>query len=245
MKEYLREYGGVLPCGGKGLRLTTLAKDTPKSLFQVGGKELIRHTVDVLDPEVIKRLVFAVDHKKEKIEAWVRSMKLPHVIHFSEQTGPGVLGAIVAGAKHVDEDCMVACNTDEIRLGLNLAEILNFHESHSTLATMVVAYANKLSRHRVVNIRESDNIVIRTRLKSEEYINRPDEFGLVNTGFLIIEKEAMKHFDSGHSKDWAGIIDPLCEAGQLSAYVDGRIHYFNVGTPEEYEEARNYLEQYS
>jgi NDP-sugar pyrophosphorylase family protein len=84
-----------------------------------------------------------------------------------------------------------------------------------------------------------------TELKPERYKGQPDQVGLVNTGFLIIEKPAMEYFDPEHSRDWGGIIDPLCEAGQLSAFVDPDIQYFNVGTPSEFHDAEFFLSQIS
>jgi NDP-sugar pyrophosphorylase family protein len=215
----------------------------PKSLFRVGSRELIRYSLDALRPDITDRLVFAVDHKAHDIKAWVQAARLPHTVEFSEQTRPGVLGAIMDAANHIKEDTILACNTDEIRTGLNLEAIVRFHEAQGTLATMVTTYTNQLYRHRLVEAREHDNIVTRTALKPEAYKTHPEKVGLVNTGFLVIEKEAMDLFDANHSKDWGGIIDPLCDAGQLSAYIDPVIRYFNVGTPEEYAEAEAYLKQ--
>lgn len=244
MKERQREYGSILPCGGMGTRLIPVTGDfVPKSLFIVGGKELIRHTTDSLQPEVVRRLVFAVDYKADAIRTWVQAAQFPHTVHFSEQKEPGVLSAIVSGAQYVLEDSMVASNTDEVRMGLDLENAVRHHESSGTLATMIATYSNNLSRHRVVEVRETDGRIIKTRLKPTEYKNHPEKIALVNTGFLIIEKRAMEYFDPAHSPDWSGIIDPLCEAGQLSAYIDPRIRYFNVGTPEEYIEAEEYLRQ--
>jgi len=246
MKEQHKDYGSILPCGGMGTRLFAITEDAvPKSLFVVGGKELIRHTTDSLRPEIVRRLVFAVDYKAEEIMTWVEGAKLPHIVQFSEQQEPGVLNAIVSGAQYVLEDSMIASNTDEVRMGLNVADVVRHHESNGTLATMVITYSNNVSRHRVVEVRESDGKVIKTKLKPTEYKNHPEKIALVNTGFLIIEKRAMEYFDPEYNKDWSGIIDPLCEAGQLSAYIDPRIRYFNVGTPEEYKEAEEYLGQNS
>ncbi|HZE87489.1 MAG TPA: NDP-sugar synthase [Methylomirabilota bacterium] len=244
MAEIFREYGGVLPCGGKGTRLAPLSADVlPKSLFPVGGKELIAYSTAVMKPELVNRLVFAVDYKADQVRDWVEAKGFPHPVSFSEQTEPGVLGAIVSAANHVPEDSMVACNTDEVRMGLDLADVLAFHEQSGTLATMVTTRSNRLSRHRLVQVREGDNRVLSTRLKPEEYRSDPERVGLINTGFLVIDKEAMVQFDAGYSRDWGGIIDTLTEAGQLSAYINPEIQYFNVGTPEEYREVDVFLQE--
>ncbi len=233
-----------MPCGGKGERLASLtAGEVPKSLFVVGGKELIRYSTDLLTPETIQRLVFAVGLGGEEIKAWTEQANLPYSIHFSEQVESGILNAITSAADYVEGEGMIACNTDEIRLGLDLAEAVFFHESHDTLVTMVATTTDHLYRHRLLEIQE-DNLVLRTRLKPAEFKTRPHSIGLVNTGFLLIDKGAMEYFDPGHNTDWGGIIDPLCEAGQISAYIDWRIQFFNVGTVEEYSEARAYLEEH-
>lgn len=242
MKENLRDYGGILPCGGKGTRLLELTGDSvPKSLFKVNGKELIRYSIDLFNPKNVKTIVFAINHKGDQIKQWLTTQELPYLVYFSGQTEPGVMGSIVAGSHNIAEDAMIACNTDEIRLGLNLQDVIGFHQKHETLVTMVTTYTNHLNRHRLIYINPRDNRIINTRLKPEEYKNHPEKPGLVNTGFLIMDKRALEYFDPQHGTDWNGIIDPLCDARQISAYIDRTIAYFNVGTPEEYQEAENYF----
>lgn len=242
-KEGLILYGGILPCGGKGTRLQSITQDRiPKPLFPVGGQELIRYSTDVLDPRRVRNLVFAVDHRAQQIYDWVQSAGLPNVVTFSEQTEPGVLGALSAAAAKVPQDQFVACNTDEVRTNLDLERILWFHEKSGTLATMVATHANRLNRHRLVIVRD-DGRVVATKLKPEIYKNRQNAVGLVNTGFLVMNKRVTDYFDPSNSVDWGGLIDPLCDAGQLSAFIDSNIAYFNVGTPEEYQEAEAFLRQ--
>lgn len=235
-------YGAILPSGGRGERLRSLTEDKiPKSLYPVGGKELIQYSIENLSPEVVERIVFAVDHHADLMKEWVAKKSLPYLLHFSEQLEPGVLGAITAASAHIQEEVFIACNTDEIRIGLDIEEMLRLHRASGTLATMATTYTNRLHQHRLITIRESDNRIIDTRLKSEEYLKQPEKIGLVNTGFLIIEKRAMDYFDPQYNTDWGGIIDPLVDAGQLTAYIDRRILYFNVGTVDEFNEAHNAL----
>ena len=239
---HAREYDAVMLCGGKGERLAALNPDLPKSLFKVAGKELIRYSTDHMDPDYIKQLVLAVGCGAEEIEAWTHSYNFPQRVAISHQKEPGIVSAIRYGAEHVTKDAFIACNTDEVRHKMDLSGMLQFHESTTSIATMLVTRADRLHRHRLVNA-NINGLVTRTRLKPQEYVRQPEATGLVNTGFLVIDKEALRYFDSNHSRDWSGIIDPLCEAGKLSAYTDERVKYFNVGTPEEYYEAATYLEQ--
>lgn len=236
------DYEAILLCGGKGERLTEVTGDQPKSLLNVGGRELIRYTVDSLDSRLIEHLVFAIDYKGEQIMDWVGDTELPHVISFSRQSEPGILTAITDASEHIEGEGMVACNTDEIRDGFRLAEAIRFHQSRDTLATMVVARADHLHRHRLISVRP-DGLISRTELKPEAYSDKPEVAGLVNTGLLLLDGGAFDYFDRQHDPGWSGIIDPLCDAGELSAFINEEIRYFNVGTMDEYVKARNYLRE--
>lgn len=242
MTELCPPYGGVLLCGGKGSRLEPVNREgIPKSLFKVGGRELMRYSLDALPQSIVQRLVFAVDYKAEEIRSWVLRQGLPHTLQFSEQSEPGVLAAIQSGAAMVQEDHMVTCNTDEIRTRLNMAEVVNFHQHMGRLATMVVCPSNRLYRHRLIEVREHDQLVTHSTLKPIEYKNDPDAVGLVNTGLLLVDRRALEYVDPGHSRDWSGLIDPLCEMGQLGAFVSESMRYYNVGTPEELQDAETSL----
>jgi NDP-sugar pyrophosphorylase family protein len=244
MAEVQREYGAVLPCGGKGTRLEDITAGLPKSLCRVAGEELIRFSLEAMDPAFIKHLVLAVGYGAEIVKAWMDQQLVPQPVTFSEQVEGGVLYAISAGARHVRQDAFVACNTDEIRMNLRLDDAVACHESSGALATMVTTSSDHVYRHRVVEADENGWAVF-TKLKPPEYLDRPKYVGRVNTGCLIIEQAALEYFDPQHSKDWSGIIDPLCDARQLGVYHQENIHFFNVGTVEEYAEAAAFLEQNS
>lgn len=235
----------ILLCGGKGTRLRSLTEDAfPKSLHRINERELILYSLDLIPPSLVPALIFAIDYKAEQMQAWIEQMALiDYLIHYSQQDQPGVLGALIAAMNYINRELIVTCNTDEIRQGLNLMDILIAHLSSNKLATMVGTYSKNLSRHRLLTVRERDNLVQRTKLKPEEYIKKPDELGIVNTGFLILNPRAMEMADKSHSLGWSGLIDPLTDAGQLNAYVATDGVYFNVGTPEENDEAELYFHQ--
>lgn len=242
MKDLYVPLDAVLLCGGKGTRLQPITKDkTPKSLYPVDGIPLIQYSTDSLSPKHVRQTIFAVDHHAGQIITWVNNARLPYNVVFSPQETTGVLAAINSALEHAKEEEFVSCNTDEVRLGLDMERILRFHQESGTLATVVAAYTNNLYRHRLLTFREKDKRVISTSLKSAEYKNKPEATGFVNTGFFIMDMRARELFNPNYSGDWSGIIDPLCDAGQLSAFVDEKIIYFNIGTPDELNEATFFL----
>jgi len=238
-------YGVCLLCGGKGTRLLSLTNDlSPKSLVKVGGKELIKFSLDGLDSLAVSHVVFAVDYQSEILRQWVLRQNLIFPFSFSEQVYPGVLSAIQSAMELMAGKTVIVCNTDEIRLRLQLQKALNFHEASQGIATMVVTNATHLNRHRVVDV-GSDSLVRSTTLKDVRYLAHPEMNGMINTGVLVFEPEAFAYGDQVYSTGWSGIIDPLVATKQLHAYVDTDIVYFNVGTEAEYHEAARYLKQHS
>ena len=237
-------YGVCLLCGGKGTRLLSLTNDLlPKSLVQIDGKELIKFSLEGLHSLSVSHVVFAVDYKSEMLRHWVLQQNLVSPFSFSEQVYPGVLSAIQSAMELMARKTVIVCNTDEIRLQLQLQKALDFHEASHGIATMVVTKVACLNRHRVVEV-DSNSLVRSTTLKDTSYKTHPEMSGLVNTGVLIFEPDAFTYCDPVYSAGWGGIIDPLVAAKQLRVYVDTDIVYFNVGTEAEYHEAAYYLEQH-
>lgn len=240
--EVARHFDAVLLCGGKGSRLHPMTHDEiPKSLYQVAGHPLIEYTTEVLRPDISPHLILAVGHHADMMQRWVQDAHLPHQIDFTDPNNEGVLDSIRSGQQFIHEDGVVLGNTDEIRDGLDLSDVVRFHTLHKKAATIVAAYTNNLSRHRILNVDPLTGKVFSTRLKPEEYRARPELMGLVNTGLILLEGTALEQADIHHSHGWSGLIDPLCDAGQLVAYVHPELHYFNVGTPEELTEAQTFL----
>ncbi len=243
-RDNFQKTDAILLCGGVGSRIREISGDLPKSLLDVGGKPLIQYSLDNLEAAYIRHLIFAIDYRTEQIQEWVLSRNLPNSeIYFSHQTQSGVLPAIISALNFLGEDDFVTCDTDEIQLGFSLTEFLESYNRSNTLATMLGVYSNHLYRHRVLNVRETDNLVIETELESEGYLQNPEQRGLVNGGIVIMNRRALEFADAQHSTGWSGIIDPLCHAGQLSVHVMPNVTYFNINTVDEYMEAIAFLGQ--
>lgn len=241
MKTETLDVDVVLLCGGKGTRLRDLTGEKlPKSLYKLREKELIDYTLDNLSVIPVKNAVFAVDHKSKNIVDWVKKRHLPYVINFSYQTQPGILAAVKSAMKYTDSPIIVICNTDEIRLGLNLRHAIEDHIQSGRLATMVTTTSSSLFRHRVIEITER-YMIKKTYLKQSDYLVTPSQRGLINTGMIIINRDASKMFKGGIGSNWGSIIDRLVENSVMGVYIEYGMKYFNVGTPQEAFEAQHYL----
>ncbi|MGH2613588.1 MAG: nucleotidyltransferase family protein, partial [Rhabdochlamydiaceae bacterium] len=223
-------------CGGKGERLRGLTHDfVPKSLFSVNGLPLLSYTLDVIPPALVARLVIAVGHHADQIKSWASKADLPYETIFSESP-QGIFPAIQAAMKFCKSQTIIICNSDEIRLGLNVDEVLGFHLSNHNMATMPVTLSDHLSRHRLLRIDKERTII--------ESFHKPqidDSYrGMINIGFVVIQKNAQQYFDNNGDSNWDNVINPLIRNRQLKA-IPVDVHYFNVGTTSEFNEASAWL----
>ncbi len=229
----------ILLCGGKGSRLNIVTKDIiPKSLVSVNGKSLMSYTLDSLTPELVGRLIFAVDHYSLAIKEWVSKQALENEVVFS-QSDPGILSAVQAALNFSTSSNIVICNTDEIRLGLRFENVIRFHVSQKNIATMPATLSTNLNRYRLLEI-DNNSVIINTQLKSPEFVKNVSVKGLVNIGFIVIRKNSQKYFDDSFGKNWGAIIDPLVQK-KLCKALPLDVAYFNVGTVEELNEAEKYF----
>lgn len=245
--EIFTPFESIIPCAGKGTRFREITHDeVPKPLQQVGEKRLIEYTLEPLKPELINHLVFVVGHRGQAIREWVMEADLQHKsVSFSEQTEQGFLGAVNSAVPLLAEDNFIISTADEIKIGFDLEDAVHFHNRSGRIATIIATYRNNLFRERILTVRESDNLILGTELHIEKYREKPEEIGLVNMGFLIMNRTALSYIDLNHSTEFSGLMDPLVDGGQIGAYIDSNIAYFNVGTPEEYFEALAFLENFS
>ena len=237
-------YDCVIPCGGEGTRIRALTKDQiAKCLLRVDGKELIKYSIELLDPAIIDRLIFAVDKHEMQVRRWVESVSLPYAFGFSNQDAPGLLYAVKSAIKESDKETVLICHADVIRPGIQLLDAFEFHERCGAMATVIGTYADKLFQRWIINFDTASQNVLGFGVHQDEFIKRPEDRDLVLTGALILNKEAMNYANPKISNDYLGIVQPLIDAHKLKVYISQSLALFDVGTPEEFKEAQAYFEE--
>ncbi len=231
----------ILLSGGKGSRFSSITHNKIyKSLYKVNNSELFKYSTDLLDFSLVNRLIFAVDSNSKGVIQWVKKQGFPCEVVFSHQTDPGVLGAVEGALNHVTANHFLVCNTDEIREGLSMAEVLEGHIQSGNVATMASTLANKLYFHRVIES-DDNHRVISMDLKNQYYREFPEIIKEIHVGFVIFKRDALDYFNRSYGKDWDGMLGPLVEMGLIKSSPNARINFFNVGTAEELREAKAYI----
>jgi NDP-sugar pyrophosphorylase family protein len=247
MKSFQKCCDAILLAGGLGTRFKAVTgPNLNKVLYPLQGRELIDYTIDTIPTEYVDNLIFATAFLKEQVHKWLlqRSLFLP--LKISYQTQPGVLSAIIDASKISDKEHLLVANTDEVRLGIDVQEVINHHIKTHSIATLVATKSNHLSRHGVLILPpylqdQEGSLISNFILKPEGYIDHPSAEGWIFTGMAVFDKKALLYASYDYNKDWMGLLTPLCNAGKLSAFLAPNIKYFNVGTENELHEAQKYL----
>lgn len=237
----LKKIDVILLSGGKGTRFREVTHDKiPKPLYKVNDLELIKYSIHSLDFSLVNNLIFAVDHHADMVQEWAEEQNFPVNVVFSYQREPGVFGAVDAALRYVETDYFLVSNTDEIREGLMLEELLAEHMQSNSLATMALAPVDHLYRHRVIGLNE-EGLVVESDLRNDAYRKRPSLKLPVNAGYVIFDSKAAELFDSKkYTPDWSAIVDPLIDRGLVRGVNYPEVVYFNVGTPVELYDALGY-----
>src|SRR5258708_12783097 len=132
----------VLRAGGKATRLQSVVGDRPKPLALVAGRPFIEWLLLALWTQGLRRVILSTGYQAEMMEAhFGRRGFLGMDIVYSRETAPlGTAGALRHALPHVHSEQFLALNGDTY-CGVNVDQLLAFHQSHSAQAPLWLAAA--------------------------------------------------------------------------------------------------------
>ena len=66
----------VILCGGKGTRLGSIGKKTPKTLIKIQGKEILWYILKTLKKNKFNHVILPVGFKGNKIKNFIKKKKI-------------------------------------------------------------------------------------------------------------------------------------------------------------------------
>jgi glucose-1-phosphate cytidylyltransferase len=226
-----------------------LATAVPKPMLTVGGRPLLWHIMRGMSQYDSKEFILAVGHLGHVIKDYffrfhvhsvdftVRLGRNPQLrsLHETPEEGWSVTcmdtgersgtGARIKRVASQVSRWPVVVTYGDVLANVNIEELLRFHRSHGRLATVTAAAPPA----RFGNLALSGNQVNRF----EEKVASADT-GLVNIGFIVLEREAVEKFTSDDPTVMfeEQPVRDLAAAGELMAYRhDG--FWLPVDTPKE------------
>jgi D-glycero-alpha-D-manno-heptose 1-phosphate guanylyltransferase len=149
--ELARKVVGGLPvavilAGGLGTRLRAAYSAGPKSMAPVAGRPFLDYLLTWLQSQGVKEVILCVGYKRTRIQRYVgKGSKWGLRVKYSiEEELLGTGGAVKNAKRLVPGARLFVINGDTF-LGVNLKEMMKFHQSRGALATLA---AVKVADHR-------------------------------------------------------------------------------------------------
>jgi glucose-1-phosphate cytidylyltransferase len=221
----------LLLAGGLGTRLREETEFKPKPMVEVGGKPILWHIMKNLATQRVDTFTIATGYKGEAIKDYFlnyyarnnditvnlgQQLKfVQHGLHDESNwnvtiagTGETTMtgGRVFRSMKYLEGERFL-CTYGDGLADIDLAALIDFHESHGKIAT--VTTVKPLSRFGLMEVNE-DGIVTQFREK-------PLMDGWVNAGFFIFEPAIFQYLN----EDCVLENEPLAKLasdGQLAAY---------------------------
>ena len=230
----------VIMAGGKGTRISSIAKDIPKPMIQISGKPVLEHEIECLQKQGFRDIIITVSHLGTAITDYFKdgSGKSPatgkpfgvKIKYYFEETPLGNAGALYKIRDQLQEDFLLI-NADTL-FDIDFNRFADYHKECGGLATIFTHPNN--------HPYDSGIIVTNSNHSVEKWMNKEDERPLyyqnrVNGGIHILSPLLLeKKPDSDKIDLDRHLLKPLAGTGNLYAY-DSPEYLMDMGTPERYE----------
>ena len=176
----------VILCGGQGLRLGDLTKETPKPLVSLLGKPVLDYIIENLKRDGITDFILAAGHLGHVIADYYAAHPIDgcSVRVVIEPNPLGTAGAIGFCRDFLDENFVVAYG--DVLIDFDVKALLAFHLANHPIGTLVTWESDYIAdpHTHIFEMDENNRItnVVGTRDPSKVYLNR------CNAGVYVLNR---------------------------------------------------------
>lgn len=229
----------VIMAGGKGTRITSVARDIPKPMIKIEGKPVLEHEIESLRDQGFSDIIMTVSHLGNVIMDYFGdgSKMSPvtgrpfgvHITYYFEKEPLGNAGALFKIKDMLDDDFLLL-NADAL-FNVDFNRFVAFHTAHGGLATLFT-HPNSHPYDSSLLIADDKGEVLQWLSKEDErplyYRNR------VNAGLHILSPKLLEQTVCGEKVDLdRQILRPLAGTGKMFCY-DSPEYVKDMGTPDRY-----------
>jgi dTDP-glucose pyrophosphorylase len=218
----------VLMAGGIGSRLRPLTDDCPKPMLRLGDRPILEHIVEAFAAYGFKHFYIAVNYLGEMIESYFGDGARWNVRieYLKERERLGSAGALSLLPVRPTKPILVM--NGDLVTKINLAHLLDFHESQGTTATMCVRSYEYQIPYGVVAL-DGDRL-----LAIEE---KPQQRCFVSAGTYVLAPDALSLVEPDRYLDMPSLFERLIQAGHRTAAFPVREYWLDIGRLEDFDRA--------
>jgi NDP-mannose synthase len=223
----------IILAGGKGTRLKPYTTVLPKPLMPVGDYPILEILIRQLAFFGVDRIVVAVGHLKELIQAFLGDGERWKVrISYSFEDQPLGTAGPLKRVPRVDEDFLVM--NGDVLTNLNFRKFFETHQQQGNLCT-IATYAKPVAIDLgVLSLNDANEVI--------EYIEKPTLHYQVSTGVYAFNKKILDYIPGGEYFDFPELIMTLLRDGKTVKSYPFNGLWLDIGRTEDYTMANQAFE---
>lgn len=233
----------VVLCGGLGTRLRSAVSDRPKVLAEVAGRALLDHLIQRLQESGVSRVILSAAYLAEQIVAYAENARTRGTLEVIVEEGQlGTAGALAFAARSAELTTpFLAMNGDTLAT-VDVGDLIREHSANPDApATISVVPSADPARYGSVVFDET-NRVTAFREKVAPPPKSQSATTWINAGVYMISPGALSTVVPGVPVSLERELFPAW-IGRMRVLPDPRATILDIGTPEDYARAENWLRQ--
>jgi len=219
----------ILMVGGLGTRLRPLTHKTPKPMLHVGDKPILQTIVEAFASYGYKDIIMCVNYKSHIIQDYFGDGHKfgVNVEYIFEDKRMGTAGALSLLTEKPREPFFVM--NGDLLTSVNFEHLLEFHQNHSSIATMCVREYDFQVPYGVVNIHDG---------KIKSIVEKPVHKFFVNAGIYMLNPECLDLIPDDEFYDMPTLFETQTEKGSSTATFPLREYWLDIGKINDFERAQ-------
>lgn len=223
----------IILCGGKGTRLREETEYKPKPMVSVGGVPILVHIMKIYAHYGFKEFILCLGYKGDVIKDYFLTLSKyeqdfeydfatdeinylgdHHDIDFKitfAETGESTLSGervLKAASKYVDEDQFMVTYGDGVS-NVDISKLVEFHNQRNKDIQGTITGVHPSTKYGQLKFND--------KFKINTFQEKPQLQDYINGGFMVFEKEALKHMKKGEMLEDA--LARMTKLGKLNAFI--------------------------
>ena len=220
----------IVMAGGMGKRLYPMTFKTPKPLLEIGGKPIIKYSIDSLINYGVENFWISINYLAEQVEEYFNAKKSEIVkYNFIKESKP--LGTIGSASiiKDFKNDYVMVVNCD-VLTNLNFEEFfLDFKKNDAAMSVVTIPYRTTIPYG---VIKSKGNLI-------SDLTEKPSYTYYSNAGIYLIKKKYLKKIPEGKKFNATQLLMLLVKSNKKVISYPFSGYWLDIGKPEDYNRAIN------
>lgn len=230
----------VIMAGGKGTRISSVARDIPKPMIKIDGVPVLEREIECLKAQGLTDIIITVSHLGQiiidyfgdggKISPATGKPFGVNIEYYFEEQPLGNAGALFKIKDKLTDDFLLL-NADAV-FDIDFIRFINYHKEKGGLVTLFT-HPNGHPYDSGLIISDNNGSVLKWLAKEDE---RPEYYkNRVNAGLHVVSKKILDiNIDAPKIDLDRQLLKPLAGTGKMFVY-DSPEYVKDMGTPDRYE----------